>query len=445
MNFSIDKRVIKAINILESGSFTAFCVGGCVRDLIMKNPPHDWDVTTSAMPLEIKECFKDFRTIDTGINHGTVTVIIDDLPIEITTFRIDGEYHDNRHPENVTFTSNIEDDLARRDFTINSIAYNPKHGIIDPFGGMNDIDNRIIRCVNDPNLRFKEDSLRILRCLRFASTLGFKIEENTLTAAKSNREMLKKISLERIQAELSKLICGKNAINVLRDSTEILFTILPELSPMKGCKQETKYHVFDVWEHTLHAMEGSAQRLNVRLALLFHDCGKPKMKTYGEDGTAHFYRHEKESAIIAQSVLERLRYPKRTVELIYQLIKLHGEHLPISEKRIKRILNKIGEDAFWDLIEVMTGDTLAHAPEFVPERLEKVKKSKELAKSIILENSCIKLKDLAINGKDLMEIGFPEGKSIGRVLDNLFNLVLDGKLQNERDILLKEAKRYKKL
>ncbi len=433
----------QALERLERGGFEAWYVGGCVRDAMLGRTPGDWDITTSALPRETEACFQDFPCIDTGLKHGTVTAVIDHFPVEITTFRSDGVYSDHRRPETVQFSKSLTEDLSRRDFTVNAMAYHPVKGLMDPFGGLSDLKSRVLRCVGDPARRFSEDALRILRCLRFSSVLEFFIDPATAEAAKSKQELLLFISHERIREELQKLLSGNRAAAVLREYAEILFTVLPELIPMKGCAQETPYHCYDVWEHTLHALDAVPPKPVLRWAALLHDCGKPAVKSFSPDGTAHFYGHEKESLRLTEQILSRLRFSKRETEAICALISHHGEPLPVSAKRLKRLLGELGEELLFSLFDLMGGDLSAQAPHLYAERSRAIAEAKELTEKLLRQKECLTLRDLAINGCDLLELGFPEGPLLGNTLHILLEMVLDGKLSNERSILLEEAQKIK--
>lgn len=437
MEIIIPNYIKNIISALEKEGFEAFCVGGCVRDSIMKKTPNDWDLTTSATPEEMLKVFFGYNVIETGLKHGTITVIAEKNPVEITTYRIDGSYQDSRHPDRVEFTANLTEDLKRRDFTINAIAYNPKTGLVDPFSGQKDIENKVIRCVGDPLARFTEDALRIMRALRFSAVLGFSIDSSTKAAAIELRSNLRAVSAERISIELNKLICGINAENILREYHEIVFAILPELQPMYNCKQETKYHIYDVWEHTLHAVGAGKPELNIRLALLFHDSGKPKAKLFDEKGVAHFYKHACYSEEICKSALRRLRYPNKTIDTVSSLVFHHDNRLPLKDSRIKKLLNKLGEERFFEMIEVMYGDSAAHSPDIHEGNLPLIQEFSSRAKYIIDNNICYSLKTLAVDGEDLKALGYSSGSDIGETLNQLLEMVISGGIQNNREKLLK--------
>ena len=337
MTMDMPKNVDTAINLLQSAGFEAYAVGVCVRDSLLGKTPNDWDITTSAKPEDMKSVFADFHCIDTGIKHGTVTVVIDGEPLEITTFRLDGEYEDNRHPKSVTFTSDLGADLGRRDFTVNAMAYSKKTGTVDLFGGQNDLKNKIIRCVGDPDRRFNEDALRILRALRFASALDFEIEEKTAQSLLKNRALLENISEERIAKELLKLVCGKGAKRILTDFAPVLFEILPELQPMYKNSHDNPHHCYDIYEHTLIAVESIDPEPTLRFAMLLHDCGKPAVKKFDENGVAHFYGHQRISAEISAQILARLKVSNKFRDEILFLVSNHDrwELYENTEKMLK--------------------------------------------------------------------------------------------------------------
>lgn len=427
-----------ALERLEAGGFEAWCVGGCVRDSLLGLSPGDWDLTTNALPEQIKACFPGFPTVDTGIRHGTVAVLWEGKPVEITTYRSDGAYADHRHPDRVAFSQRLEEDLSRRDFTINALAYHPLRGLRDPFGGLADLKRHTLRCVGDPDRRFQEDALRILRCLRFSAVLGFSIDQAAAQALERNRELLGAVSHERVREELSKLLAGRDAGKVLREHSETVFTVLPELAPLRGCAQETPYHCLDVWEHTLRALDSAPAETVLRWAALLHDCGKPGVKTYGPDGTAHFYGHAGESARIAQEILDRLRFDHRSRDEILSLVKLHGEAHPIPERRLKRLLARLGPETLHRLFALSRADLAAQAPG-LSHRLGAIAESEALAEEILQREDCLTLRELAINGSDLLALGFSPGPELGAALGLLLDRVLDGALPNEKTALLRKA------
>lgn len=429
----------KALELLHSSGHEAYIVGGSVRDMIMGLRANDFDITTSATPDQIKAALNGYTTVDTGIKHGTVTFVYEKEPIEITTYRIDGEYKDSRHPESVKFTKNLENDLSRRDFTVNALVYNESEGIIDLFGGQNDIKNKILKAIGDPKKRFEEDALRILRGVRFASQLGFEIEENTKKAMIECAHLLHNISSERINTEISKFLLGKNVKKALLDNYEIIGEIIPEIKEMHGFEQNSKYHIYDVLTHTAVAIESVAPILHLRLTMLLHDTGKPKTYSQDENGQGHFYGHAKVSTEIAESFLNKYRYDNQTKEKVIQLVKIHDTPIELDRVFIKKRMNRLGKDLFFDLLKVKRADNLAQNPKHF--WLDKLDKFDIIAKEIIEEN-CFTLSSLNVNGSDLISLGFC-GKEIGNMLNTLLLEVIEEKLPNEKEALLKRAAQLK--
>lgn len=440
MTMDMPKNVDIAINLLQSAGFEAYAVGGCVRDSLLGKTPNDWDITTSAKPEDMKSVFADFHCIDTGIKHGTVTVVIDGEPLEITTFRLDGEYEDNRHPKSVTFTSNLGADLGRRDFTVNAMAYSKMTGIVDLFGGQNDLKNGIIRCVGDPDRRFNEDALRILRALRFASALDFEIEEKTAQSLLKNRALLGNISEERIAKELLKLVCGKGAKRILTDFAPVLFEILPELQPMYKNSHDNPHHCYDIYEHTLIAVESIDPEPTLRFAMLLHDCGKPAVKKFDENGVAHFYGHQRISAEISAQILARLKVSNKFRDEILFLVSNHDRwELYENTEKMPRYLSKFGLDGVLNLLKVMRADVLAQSPEY-RYRLDQIADAEETAKNLAAQKPCLSLSELQINGRTLMDIGIPQGRKLGAVLAQLLDEVIDGVTKNTQEALTTRAR-----
>ncbi len=399
---------------------------------------NDIDVTTDALPEQIMSVFSGYKVIPTGLKHGTVTVISKGVPFEITTFRIDGNYSDLRHPDIVTFSGDIRDDLSRRDFTVNAMAMDKDGNIIDPFGGISDIENRIIRCVGTPEKRFSEDALRIMRAVRFASQLGFEIENETHNALLSMKERLSGISSERIRMELDKLLCGKNAVSVLLEYRDIIGQIIPEMIPCMGFEQHSKYHKYDIYEHSVRAVGAAPEdSLILRRAMLLHDTGKPSLFSMGEDGYGHFKGHAQAGEVIAGNILRRLRYDKRTIDLTCTLITRHSDKIE-SERQIKRMISKLGTETFILLMEMKKADNCAKN-EFVLE--ENILFDEYIRKAIRFEEEgcCMKLSDLAVNGNDVIALGL-KGKQIGKALNELLELVMDEILPNEKSVLLDHIK-----
>lgn len=440
MTMDMPKNVDTAINLLQLAGFEAYAVGGCVRDSLLGKTPNDWDITTSAKPEDMKSVFADFHCIDTGIKHGTVTVVIDGEPLEITTFRLDGEYEDNRHPKSVTFTSNLGADLGRRDFTVNAMAYSKKTGTVDLFGGQNDLKNKIIRCVGDPDRRFNEDALRILRALRFASALDFEIEEKTAQSLLKNCALLGNISEERIAKELLKLVCGKGAKRILTDFAPVLFEILPELQPMYKNSHDNPHHCYDIYEHTLIAVESIDPEPTLRFAMLLHDCGKPAVKKFDENGVAHFYGHQRISAEISAQILARLKVSNKFRDEILFLVSNHDRwELYESTEKMPRYLSKFGLDGVLKLLKVMRADVLAQSPEY-RYRLDQIADAEEIAKNLAAQKPCLSLRELQINGRTLMDIGIPQGRKLGAVLAQLLDEVIDGVTKNTQEALTTRAR-----
>ncbi len=421
------------INTLEKNGFEAFIVGGCVRDLLLSKTPFDYDIATNALPEQMLECLNEFKCIPTGLKHGTITVLSSGRSVEITTYRSDGEYLDHRRPQSVNFSADLNMDLARRDFTINAMAYSRKTGIIDPFGGRNDLERQLICCVGNPQKRFDEDALRILRGLRFASTLGFGFEKETFKALLNSKELLREISAERISAELIKLLCGENVKKVLMECSEIIEVVIPEIKPCIGFLQHSKYHKYDVWEHICTCVEKAKKDPIIRLTMLLHDIGKPDC-FFMENGEGHFYGHEKTSAEKAQKILKRLKFDTDTLERVVLLIRSHCFNPSDNEKQIKRMLSRLGEEAFFQLLDVARADNSAKN-DFCMDILKTISLCEAKAKEIIEKNECFSLKTLAVNGNDLLQMGF-KGKEIGKKLDFLLQGVIDGRFENKKDSLL---------
>lgn len=430
-------QICEILERLESAGFSAFVVGGCVRDHLMGKVPHDFDITTSALPNETKRVFADCRVIDTGIKHGTVTVLYKGVSTEITTYRTDGEYSDGRHPDSVTFSRNIEDDLSRRDFTMNGIAYSPKTGFTDPFGGMSDIEAGIIRCIGEPEKRFSEDALRILRALRFSSVLGFSIEERTADAVKALKRNLRKVSSERIFAELKRLLCGRDVKRVLLDFAEVFAEIIPPLGAEIGYDQGSKYHNSTLWEHTARAVEAAPPTSEMRLAMLLHDMGKPSCRTVSEDGECHYYGHGDVSARMAEEVLRVLKCDNATRERVVEIVKYHDIPVDTSHKYIKRQLAKHGAEVFADIMYAHIADDSAKY-DFCRERIPKAREALKLAEEIASQKPCLSVRTLAVSGNDLRGI-VPPSPLMGEILSKLLSEVVDEKLPNEKDALLKRA------
>ena len=436
----LPEKVKYIIDTIMEAGYEAYAVGGCIRDSILLREPSDWDITTSASPYQVKELFR--RTLDTGIKHGTVTVMLDKEGFEVTTYRIDGEYEDGRHPKEVTFTRNLTEDLKRRDFTINAMAYNEKDGLVDIFGGLEDIRRRTVRCVGNPLERFSEDALRMMRAVRFSAQLGYRIEEETSNAIRVLASDLKKISAERIQTELVKLLTSPHPDNLrMAYETGITKVVLPEFDLCMITEQKNPHHCYTVGEHTLVAMQAVRADKVLRLAMLFHDMGKPLCVTTDEEGIDHFHGHPSASEEIAGNVLHRLKFDNDTIYMVKKLVKYHDQYIEPQPKNVRRAIRKMGEDVFPLLLEVKEADVQAQS-DFLREKKEKnLKDVRDVYQRILEENQCVSLKTLAINGKDLIDqAGMKPGKELGEVLNELLDLVTEDPARNTREYLLKAAK-----
>lgn len=434
MKITLPRKVLMIINNLQLHGYEAFAVGGCVRDSILARRPEDWDITTSAKPEEIKRLFR--RTVDTGIEHGTVTVIIGKDSYEVTTYRVDGAYEDGRHPKEVRFTSRLEEDLQRRDFTINAMAYNDDVRLVDVFGGMKDLNHHLIRCVGDPRERFSEDALRILRAVRFSAQLNFPIEPDTAEAIKELAPTLEKISAERIQAELVKLLVSPHPERI-RDAYELGITkvILPEWDAMAGVEQNTPHHRYDVAEHTIRAMKYVKRDKILRLTMLFHDMGKPSTKTTDENGRDHFKGHALVSEEIARKVLRRLKFDNETVKTVTRLVCYHDYRMEATPKNVRRAMNRIGVELFLYYLAVRMADAKAQSPYRRREKIENIVAVRKLYQEALLEEDCVTLRQLAVSGRDLMDLGMNPGREIGSMLSELLEYVIDDPKRNEKEIL----------
>lgn len=419
---------------LRAAGHAAYAVGGCVRDSVMGLAPTDYDVATSATPEETLRVFEGEKVIGTGVKHGTVTVLTGASCVEVTTFRVDGNYSDARRPDAVTFTPSLPADLARRDFTVNAMAYDEREShLIDPYGGTADIEQRVIRCVGDPDTRFREDALRILRALRFAAALDFSIEPETAAALRRCAPLLEKISAERVNIELCKLLCGRNARAVLLDFGDVLGVPIPEILPMRGFDQHNPYHIYDVWGHTAAVVESAPPTVVLRLAALLHDIGKPPTFTLDEGG-GHFYGHAKISAEMADTILRRLRFDTATRERVVLLVREHCG-FELTERAVKRALNRLGPEAYFELAALMRSDNLAQSPA-LRHRQAWIDEMERLGREILNQEACFSLKDLAVNGDDLIAAGYAPGPALGAALKLLLDAVIDGRAPNEKAALL---------
>ena len=431
----LPEKVNRIINTIMAAGFEAYAVGGCVRDSILGRTPDDWDITTSAKPQDIKKLFK--RTIDTGIEHGTVTVMLDKEGFEVTTYRIDGEYEDSRHPKEVTFTSNLREDLRRRDFTINAMAYNDKVGLVDIFGGISDIEKKTIRCVGDAKERFTEDALRMMRAVRFSAQLGYSIEEGTKEAIKELAINLNNISAERIQVELVKLVTSDNP-DYLKTAYEtgITAVVLPEFDLCMKTSQNNPHHKYSVGEHTLWAMKYIESDKVLRLAMLFHDMGKPKAITTDGEGIHHFHGHNEISSQIAREVLRRLKFDNDTLHKVEKLVFYHDYRPALIDKSVRKFVTKISKELFPSYLLVQKADTLAQSEYKREEKLANIAEVSRIFDGIIEREECLCLKDLAVNGKDLIDFGIKPGKEIGEILNGFLEMVIENPELNDKENLL---------
>ena len=429
---NIPAYVETVLGILEEAGHEAWCVGGCVRDSLLGRIPEDWDVTTSARPEEILALFGG-QALPTGLRHGTVTVQAEERQVEVTTFRRDGVYRDCRRPETVVFTRSLEEDLLRRDFTVNAMALNRRGAFRDPFGGAADLKAEILRCVGEPDRRFREDALRILRGLRFSAVLGFGLEAATAESIHRNRELLKEIAPERIWTELRKLLLGNRAEEVLREYPDVIGVFWPEILPMVGFDQRSRHHCYDVWEHTLHAVAAAPPDLVLRCAMLLHDIGKPACFTLDETGSGHFRGHPAVSRDLAEEMLRRLRVDNETREEILTLVAWHDQNIPRTDQGLRQALRQLGESTLRRLLAVKRADNLAQAHQ---DLLGEIDKAERIMERLLAEGACVSLRQLAVNGWDLMSLGL-RGPAVGAALEALLDQVVDGGLPNQRAALLK--------
>ena len=456
MRIQVPEDVKYIIEKLNNAGYEAYAVGGCIRDSILGRTPDDWDITTSAKPEEIKALFS--KTIDTGIQHGTVTVMCNHVGYEVTTYRIDGEYEDSRHPKEVIFTSNLLEDLKRRDFTINAMAYNHMEnpygkelaeiqedqneeeqdmsGLVDAFGGIEDIKRKRICCVGNPIHRFEEDALRMMRAVRFSAQLGYEIEEETAAAIKELAQNLKNISAERIQVELVKLLVSahpdylEKAYNL--GMTKVFF---PEFDMAMETRQNNPHHIYTVGEHMLHCLEHVKADKVLRLTMILHDIAKPVTLQVGEDGVDHFYGHPEKGAEMARVILRRLRFDNDTIAKVTKLVKYHDRKLSLKPEKLRKAIVEIGPELFPMLLEVKEADMLAQSMYKREEKETELAQIRKVYQKILEEKDCLKLKDMALDGKDLIALGMKPGKELGETLQTLFEYVLENPAKNTREDL----------
>jgi tRNA nucleotidyltransferase (CCA-adding enzyme) len=436
--FSVPEHVKAILSRLESAGFEAWCVGGAVRDALLGRTPGDWDVTTSALPETVLELFAP-HALPTGLQHGTVTVG-GGRGVEVTTFRRDGDYLDARHPESVAFTTSLEEDLSRRDFTVNAMALNLRGELADPFGGGEDLKKGVLRAVGDPELRFTEDALRIMRCLRFASRLGFSVEESTDAALRRLAPNLNKIAPERLRVELLGLLCGDWAADVLLRYPDVLGVFMPEILPTVGFDQHSRYHCYDVWEHTARSVAAVPADPVLRTTMLLHDLGKPATFTLDDQGRGHFYGHWRPSVALGEAILTRLRFDNHSKRTILSLVERHDCPLNQQEKSVRRTLSRYGEQWTRQLLAVKRADNLAQA-EAYRDRQGDIDRWEALLNQVLSAQDCFSLKRLAVKGNDLTALGL-RGPAVGQALQKLLELVMDEALPNDRDILLNYAKEH---
>ena len=441
MKINMPGKVNKIIGVLQEAGFEAYAVGGCIRDSLLGRTPNDWDITTSAKPMEVKALFS--HTIDTGIRHGTVTILLDREGFEVTTYRIDGEYEDGRHPKEVSFTGSLEEDLKRRDFTINALAYNETAGLIDIFDGQKDLKDGIIRCVGNAEERFTEDALRMLRAIRFSAQMGYRIEKNTLAAIHKLAGNLEKISAERIQTELLKLIVSPHP-DYLRTAYECGVTkvFFPEFDLAMETPQNHPHHCYNVGEHILHSLLEIPADKVLRLTMLLHDIAKPQCLTVDEKGITHFHGHEEMGAEMSRVILRRLRMDNDTTDKVCRLVRFHdyGNGVAPDRRIVRRAVNKIGEDLFADFLLVKKADLLAQSMYLREEKLSNLAAWDACYREIREAEECVSLRTLAVNGKDLIAAGLQPGRELGDILKQLLDEVLENPEKNEKDYLISRAK-----
>lgn len=435
MRLNLPASVDAIIDSLQANGYEAYAVGGCVRDSILGRKPDDWDITTSATPWQVKEIFN--RTVDTGLQHGTVTVLMGNYAHEVTTYRIDGDYEDGRHPKEVTFTASLEEDLKRRDFTINAMAYNDKSGLIDLYGGIEDLQRKCIRCVGNAEERFGEDALRILRALRFAAQLEFGIDQETYEAVSKLSPTLAKISAERIATELTKLlVSGRPEYIQHAYDTGITKVILPEFDAIMETPQNNPHHCYNVGRHTIESLKYTPEDKVLRLTMLLHDMGKPGCRITDEDGIDHFKGHAMEGMELSREILQRLKFDNDTIYQVTNLVKWHDCRMEPSLKNIRKILNKIGPNLFDKLLVVQYADTMAQSGFCRKEKIQRITEVEACFKEIMESNQCISLKDLELTGQDLIALGLKPGPQIGQLLNQALDQVLEEPEKNERNYLL---------
>lgn len=437
----LPQKVQRIIEALEYGGYEAYAVGGCIRDSLLGRKPEDWDITTSAKPEEVKRIFN--RTVDTGIQHGTVTVLLENEGFEVTTYRIDGKYEDGRHPKEVKFTPNLKEDLKRRDFTVNAMAYSEKEGLVDLFDGTGDLMRGLIRCVGDAKERFTEDALRMMRAVRFGAQLGFSIEKNTKEAIRELAPSLSKISGERIQTELVKLLVSDNPQEVRTlYETGLTAVFLPEFDAMMVTGQNNPHHKYSVGEHTIVSLKHVRGDKVLRLAMLFHDVAKPLCITTDEEGIHHFHGHPGVGSEMTRKILKRLKFDNDTIQRVSALVAGHDDNPPATLRNVRRAMVRIGLEEFPDIFEVKRADILAQSSYRQQEKLTYLKEFESCYHEIKRKRQCLSIKELAVNGRDLIDLGIPAGPGLGGILKKLLEIVLEDPEKNTKEYLLDRAKEY---
>ena len=439
MQFTISAQAAQALELLEAAGYEAYLVGGCVRDDMMGIRPHDYDITTNARPEDIKRVFSDFRLVLDGEKHGTVSPVIDGSLIEITTFRADGDYSDGRHPDSVSFSDSLLDDLKRRDFTINAMAWSKRTGLVDPHGGADDLERKTLRAVGEPEERFREDALRILRGMRFASRLGFPLEQKSADAMHKLAPQLELISRERIFTELTGVLQGEHAMRVLSDFHDVLFTIVPELFPLYMCPQKSVYHIYDVWEHTLHVLDTISPRTPLLTwCALLHDCGKPATRIRDRKGYDHYPQHQQVGAGIAERILQSLKVSNAFMKDVCTLVLYHDDVVVADTARL--LMYHVGQERFEALVSLRRADLLAHDLERVQKSIDALEGATARYRQALENHECVSLKDLAVNGDDMLALGY-QGPEIREILERLLIMVLKDEIPNEREVLIQKAAR----
>ena len=439
----LPSNVHNIIETLENAGYEAYAVGGCVRDSLLGREPDDWDITTSALPAQVKELFR--RTIDTGIQHGTVTVMVGSEGYEVTTYRVDGEYADGRHPNQVTFTRSLTEDLKRRDFTINAMAYSASRGIVDLFHGQEDLQKGIIRCVGDAKERFSEDALRMMRAVRFSAQLSFTIDEDTKAAISLLHENLRKVSAERIQVELVKtLVSSHPEYMKLMYETKLSSVFLPEFDICMETQQNNPHHMYSVGEHILETMKHIRADKVLRMSMLLHDIGKPQMKTTDAQGIDHFHGHQELSAKMATNILKRLKFDNDTLYMVEKFVRYHDRDIEPGRKYLRRAMSKLGTDVFPRLFEIKEADVAGQSNYRREEKLSRIQELRTLYAEVIERKECVSLKELAVTGADLIALGISPGKQLGEILNYLLLQVVDSPEKNQKEQLLRMATTYAK-